>query len=275
MSRGWLVGLVVGIGVLIPGIVLAQEPSATSTPDANWYFDATCPSACWQELVPGTSTVEDVEVFFAAYRNSFAGPGVDGDFDPITGLLVNGEYRFTLRPWLHEGVRPLRSTVVIEEGVVSNILVHPNRDISLGQVLDVMGTPEEILLTMASWVKPILTLGYQDRTLVIPFEPRASIPGYVLPADTCQMTAMRDDYVIGLILYYSPELAREFEQQFAASVAAATDPIMANVRYVPLATWESWLAGEVDQTCIDTWAQLPEPTREVISTPTPTSFDDQ
>lgn len=218
---------------------------------------------CWFGLTPGVSTAADVEALFAARPEMFTGensflyePLAHGDVDPVTGYLLEGEYRFGL---VGSGRSDLESSggysqIVIQNGCVDIIDLRLREYIPLEQGLDALGVPDRIHLWWLGAIgheRMVMDFIYVDFYLQISF---ISIP------NARDVLNLEQDFWVSIVDYYSPEASvmpvrRPFiDVDQPALVAYAS----IYARDVSLSTFEAWLSDEHDMTCIEAWHSLPE-----------------
>jgi hypothetical protein len=194
-----------------------------------------------------------------------------GEIDPQTGYLRDGRYRFNFVGWERPD-DPVGgySQIGIEDGYVNIIGLHVVEYIPVEDVLSVLGVPDRIHLWWFGAIgheKMVLDFMYLNLNLRIAFR---SI------TNQCDLLNIEQDFWVSMAVYYSSETAimpvrRPFiDVDQPALVAYAS----IYARDVSLETFDAWLEGEQDLTCVEAWAALPEevilPTMAPTLTPVPT-----
>jgi hypothetical protein len=234
----------------------------------------TCAPPCWMGLIPGESTVEDVEQMFQENEALITPenlsvhivrlPSGAFDVDLNTGLMRAGGYYFDIGEVEYMPGR-VTSRIDIEQGYIADMLILAYETVSLADVLENMGNPDIVRLYIGFGDKTWFHLIYLELNLRVTL---------TIQTDTCYTALLSEALMIDSIFYYSPSVASRIEvstlSEYDIPQPNLTRYISFNDRDVPLELWQSWLTGEVDMPCKEAWAQLPVPeiTPAVEATPT-------
>lgn len=240
------------------GFAFAQDNPPDVEPIYSIFDYDTCAPPCWMGLIPGESTVEDVETVLYGHPELVVQeaitvgysylPSGARDRNPTTGLVENGGYYFYIQE-INPILGHASSRVDIEQGIVDLIVVQAHEAISLQITLQKIGEPSSIHFTTAGTIVWFV--------IIYP-EPRLRI-NLTVSMENCQ-TNMLDKFSVDSVLYFSPDAAvRLVTFDYDIPQYNLTSYRLLDGRNVPLDLWQSWLDGEVDMSCEEAWALLPEP----------------
>lgn len=237
--------LLICIGLLIAATLVKAEwvletPAVQETPTQEFenpfMSSDSCIAPCWKGLTPGKSTSQEVAYFLSQGRRSseFCCLRVTrrSTFDPITGSMIKGRYSFywsnrTRTNFTYVPTNQFR----IEDHTLISIGLVINHVITLGQILDLIGQPEQISFYVALYGHPMLTLEYLDLDL----STRINFAG---EAAGCTMSDIKDAWWMDSISFYT-----------LASLKKTNEFNLLPIPEVPLDLWEDWLSGKVTSTC--------------------------
>jgi len=236
-----------------------------------------CNDPCWMGIVLGQSTSSDVdemlEQFSSLINISEYGRTIsrlpNGEFavNEETDVIQQGGYTFDVLTQTSQfpdfGVA---SRIEIQDSVVSLIMIIASEeyDIALSDVLSIMGTPDQIRMYSTISRGDEFTLIYDDMLTDI---------NMYQSGDACNTGDLIDNFSLLNLFFYSEDVALEPTYSVDQTIL---HPNLYAYRYeterdVPLELWESWLSGEVDESCYEAWSNLAPPDLEAIAiTPTPT-----
>jgi hypothetical protein len=207
-----------------------------------------CAPPCWFGLTPGESTAQEVEAFVQQFGGLFYRFEEVGrsTYDLETGYMVDGAFSFFWNDFEPRAIQ-LPSFVEIQHGVVSSLSIDMNRWVYLEDALDTLGPPESVVLPQPNAGNyDLLRLSYPELRLRITFYLDNTV-------EACNTTTFGETFwIISVKFYDTPDIP---------IIEEYTD------RLVPFETWQTWLSGEVDISCIEAWKQLPR----TIANPTPTA----
>jgi hypothetical protein len=235
---------------------VSPQPAPTPTPFTmqSLFEEDSCAPPCWFGLTPGESTAQDVEVLLASFSaNKIILPlnseSREGVFDSETGYLVEGEYHFWWDKEVFEREEFLRysNVIIIHQTLVEHIGVQPVREILLGELLSILGSPDHIIAGGERSLYMILIYAV----------PRMRV---MLNGDRfqCNLSRFTQEFWVYSIDYFS---SRYDVAYFDSS----------SEHFVWQDTWQEWLSGEMEGNCWDAWQQLPETTPVPTFTPAPTA----
>jgi hypothetical protein len=190
---------------------------------------------------------------------------IEGEFDAETGYLMNGHFRFSFDSW-HRPDRPWRpSEITVSEGIVDTISLVMGEFRTLREVIDALSTPDRVTFFHDASL-------YEFRLLYSRARLKVQVTaGDLASSDECNLLTVSENFWVDLVTYYSPVAALE---PYNALDIDQPQPAMwgyiLGERDVLLETFESWLNGEIEATCLEAWESLPE---EIVlpTIPSPTA----
>jgi hypothetical protein len=243
--------------MLIFGIYLAVNVSPVLSEQGSVFPEDTCAPPCWFGLIPGESTTADAK----QVSDMMGSPGFErvrheGEFDPETGYVINGFYRFVTfaRASSYAYVE-----IQIRGGMIYSITIHPTvtgdfdrtapreEYITLNQILTNLGEPNFV-----DGSSPVYWWGDLESFTLIYEETRLRIEVYTpyIPHSGCQIAEMGEDLVIYSMTYYSLEAAESY-----ASFIGSAEPLPVltanhfNEYDVDPQIWQQALNGELEGEC--------------------------
>jgi hypothetical protein len=240
------------IGTLINiNTVTGQETAATPEPTIPQplFAEDTCAPPCWFGLIPGESSEEEVLAFLDAYASVLSIMSVRDVINYETEEPVGTSYYF----WWHNYsyFNPPRVKLTIQNGLLYHIWANPNREITFGEMLDILGYPDHLHLGTVGW--STLTAIYEEPRLRILLDSRS-------PSDLCKIRDIASEFRVMEMQYFSREAAEEL-----VSSPAPPGNIEPRTRLlfrhgydytVSQEQLEQWLSGQGDATCSEIWHQL-------------------
>ncbi len=264
---------VLAVLVIVP--VFAQETTETPTPIRSIFPYDTCAPPCWMGLIPGESTAHDVDVMLEQNQDIILPKDVSASIhylptgelaiDSTMGETFFGTYYFHLgEPYFDQ--MGISDRIEIEDGKVGVILIHPDLRIPLADSLEDLGNPDIVRMMSFSFGNGTTWMD------LIYLEPRLRV-GLQQDGDECAVATLLEGMAASTVFYYSPNAAVELGRYgLEIEQPRLRGYLFPEERDVPLDTWQSWLAGEVDQSCAEAWSRLPEP--EITPSPTLTPAPD-
>lgn len=246
--------------LLTAGVVWSQSDTTPTPQPLQSIFDYdTCAPPCWMGLIPGVSTIEDVENLLEAYpdlfpiesRDTTVGriPSGERDIDPDIGRINTAYISFDIGE-----VRPddfFISRVEIREGVVSVMVILNYETLDLASVFNSYGMPDTVRLVDSATDLVHLLLIYEDIPLRVNLH---------YPSSNCTIRAMIDGALVDSIIYYSLAGAmRLTTYDYDIPQHDLTGYRLLSERDVSMDVWQAWLNGDVDMSCEEAWVQLPAP----------------
>jgi hypothetical protein len=151
--RGSAAAAVVCVGLLILGICAGcrEQPPV----DASLLTGEPCEPPCWQGLTPGESTENEVVEFIRATkyvdpRTIYRGKVYRGG--EVVGVSI--QWRSTAAV-----SRSVESNAfVIEDGLLESIVIYPDREVTLENVVERYGSPEKFRAFVAGFHQPYVSL---------------------------------------------------------------------------------------------------------------------
>jgi hypothetical protein len=174
--------------------------------------------------------------------------------DPRTGLLLDGIYFFNLGAWERPDVDNFANTIHIKDGMVYRLEIQPNQFISLSEALGKLGQPDSIRLfghPYFFWFHLIYLTERLEVWLVF----------YKYAESDCHIEDAGSVFWVDSITYHSAESALEpFIDPFPEEEIPQPDleAYMTDERDVSEAVFQSWLNGDVKETCVEAWESLPK-----------------
>lgn len=230
--------------LILSAALVADAQTEAPYPRTSIFVADVCTPPCWFGLIPGQSTSNDVEIMFNRYWESMD-PVVRGrpnraTYDPNTGLIISGPYVFSWRQYTRvDYPRQFGSSIKMRNGVVFEMQISANADISLRDVLEAYGPPNLVYLNFLQFQFQFRLIYLADAFYVV-----------VEDLDSCSVKDALDDFEF---LYISIFSAAEALRPYRFSNRQEEQPQLIAMQdggvNVPLDTWESWLNGESDMTC--------------------------
>jgi hypothetical protein len=247
--------------------ISAQEATETPIPRErpieSIFANDTCAPPCWFELLVGESTGQEALDFLLSDEHVFE-PFIyeDSKFNLIelgTEAREDARYSFSFGP----SERPLNygiySYVLIREGLLDEISIIVRENVTLGEVIENMGWPDEIRMFRNTWS--------EHTTFVFDFlyyEPYFRLwlatEQHTRREVLCNFVSTQDNFFASDADYYSPRSAMElveiyvpdgepkqYQPRFLAYIAEEY--------YVPPELW-SILQGDTAYLCQDLWERL-------------------
>lgn len=248
----------------------AQSQTATPIPIRSIFPYDTCAPPCWMGLIPGESTAHDVDTMLEQNQDIIIPKDVSTSIhylptgelaiDSTTGETLLGTYYFHLgEPYFDQ--MGISNRIEIEDGKVHAILIHPDQRISLEENLEDLGDPDIVRMMLFSFGNGTTWMD------LIYLEPRLRV-GLSQDGDDCTVATLREGMAVSRVFYLSPNAAAELGRfKYDVDQPRLLEYLHLEERDVPLDTWQSWLKGEVDQSCAEAWAQLSPP--EITPPPEP------
>ena len=243
----------------------AQEPSVSSS---IFSYD-TCAPPCWLGIIPGVSTSFDVDLVLAQRPdiidletiNKSASQLFNSKFaiDEDTGKIQSGVYFFDVLTPPSNILAGIRSRIEIRKGVVDLIFILGTEeyDIQLSNALEHLGMPDQVRIAYFDYNNQVsFYFIYLDSQLRINLDQTI---------EQCDITNLPDSFSVNSILYHSERSAQEPFQTYDYDVQqpALIRFSFESERNIPLDIWQSWLDGEVDESCFEAWRKLSPPQIEI------------
>ena len=228
-----------------------STPIATLEPEniASLFHGDTCEPPCWFGLIPGESTEEAVLDFLEAHNDEIMFLSVSDHVDFQTGKQIGNRYHFGWRDYSY--FNPPRVLLTIENGVLSYIWANPNREITFGEMIDVLGYPDQLYLGTVGW--SLLTAIYEKPRVRILLDSRS-------PSSLCKIHDIAREFRVMEMQYFSMEAAQELVTPTFSPNATEPEPRLLlrgkNNYLVSEEQLEEWLGGHGDATCSEVWYQL-------------------
>lgn len=256
--------------VLVTPLKAQEDVELTATAELNPFTPSenVCFAPCWFGLTAGQSTASDVVKLFSDYSdlfNWFLQPYNSYTFNEKTDYLVDGLYEFYWKRNTIEGALQSPSKILIRDGIVALMTIWANEIVTLGQVLDALGQPDDIIFyqgyTSTGWLDVfVIRLGYFDKRVVISFKSFAGNKENGAMQGVCQISSIENDFQLLGIDYYSPD-----EMRIAFGMSNGTQslelPIRSTLvdRRILSDIWYQWLQkSQIYGTCLEGWFSLPE-----------------
>jgi len=155
LTRLPFVIFVFGLLVTVDSCTVTQEPLVAE----GLVTGEPCAPPCWQGLVPGSSTEDDVRRFLSGSEY------VAGLYAVHSGAH---EGLIVLR-WDRRGTSGQESAFHIQDGVLSLMSMYVESDVTLEQVVGRFGTPDEFAagLKMSGRIYALVTLFYREPGMIL------------------------------------------------------------------------------------------------------------
>ncbi|MEO8396118.1 MAG: hypothetical protein ABI700_24200 [Chloroflexota bacterium] len=223
-------------------IVLAQDATApATTPEFLSLFEGdTCESPCWFGLRPDESTSEDVYEFLSRnssrFWNYLIEEGRTSDNLPIVAATLNLQalkegktIDFFWQGSSYGGNVSIGSSISFTNNLVSAMDIQPDVSISLNTALRLLGEPDAIRAGISF---------YYDFMLFYYPEPQMIVELTINRDSDCKIANVLQQFQVDYVSY----LARPVYLERLIDMLNGSD-------YVPNKLWESWVGGEVNETC--------------------------
>jgi hypothetical protein len=210
------------------------------TPQGSVFDGGNCNAPCWYQLLPGTSTSADIDRLLQNRPDLIYGGLSDRSpsiFDPSTGLILEGQYEVYLRPFTRTNVEPLKSILVIEQGVLKRIKLQMNRIMTLNEVLLRTGRPDQVLLSTEG---DQLSFRFNSMRidLIVAFDETTE-------QSLCSSTTLGEAFWVDRVYYYAQgEYPVFFNPDFTY---INVDEYSGGL--VPMDVWGSWFKDGPDVAC--------------------------
>lgn len=235
--------LLILVLILLCQVVTGQEvtnepflPAMPSLIDGD-----SCTPPCWFGLQAGKSTSEDVLRMFYVnadlFWNEFVEVGHTSDGLPVVDLHLNlqslledGAIAFY---WSNTDFRAptTRGSVIrLVADQVEAMEIEPNKTISLDETLQQLGQPN-LIRAEGTLYEDFILLYYHSPYLII------KLTNYWNWQD-CKIAELLETFEVEYIYYLSPITYREEARSWLQSTS-----------YVPGRVWNSWTAGEIEDSC--------------------------
>lgn len=243
-----------------------QETPVPTSQIQSLFTGDSCAPPCWFGITPGLTTAEEMETLFSHYSETILVSGRTSEFNefnPTTGYLENGEYAIYYINIAETDRIDLRRVFInggisLQHGIVTGFKVLPVRTIMLGELIDKLGQPDIIYLTM--YQGGILEMDatfweVQVRVRLLDLQFWTGQP--------CSIEDIRDGFYVDNLEYFSQEEAsfpatRSGRYPDVRIYPALATPV-SYARIIPNETWQAWLAGSVESDCYRAYEQLPLP----------------
>jgi hypothetical protein len=268
MFRMLLVVVLCGLGTT----VLAQEnPPPTPAPVQSLFLEDPCTPPCWYGIIPGESTITDVQEMFRTYAHlfdhtcSYCG-------DPMTRLRPGRTFEFQ---WaINERLTPLpppgaegdfqEPTYLRfdDNGILDNISAYMDRTTSLTQVRQAFGEPDVVYL---GDIQPVGE-GEFARYLTLVYIPlRSKVHLWTYPEITCTSGTVNEDFTVDFVSYSSIAYATGlFEVNWLGlphtlDVPRLVSPsFLGRDRQLNADQWQAFTEGIGYDTCETFYTKLPQ-----------------
>lgn len=242
------------------GTIVAQSTPTTEPVEVSLFPDEDCERICWQGLVTGESSAEDVEEVLINLESELLFWQTNS-FNPViddqTGYLIQGSYRFVWEGDRNFTMSNNRNFITIQDSIVGSIFLVSNEPIPISDVLELLGTPDDIRFVSGYQIYH-LTFIYIDELI----EVRYTIP------ETCSIQTIDEDSETEIIYRNYVDASELVETDYGLQPSLlAYEFIPGTERQVPLDTLNTWLNLE-DIHCFYLWESLPE-TIELPAFPAP------
>lgn len=196
--------------VFIITLSACQDSPNPVVPDESLLIGEPCLPPCWQGLIPGQTTLEQANNFLQSSRLVAGNVGEQR-------TIFSGEFNQSWW-WVNEAHDASRRNLFefTREGILEQILIHPNSNIKIGQVLSKYGAPT--VITMGIIVRfdafdtgpegVLFTVLYVDQKIEISWFEELDID--LNPLVICPSL----DLPILSIRYFTVELAEAKENQY-------------------------------------------------------------
>jgi hypothetical protein len=245
---GFLILLIMAWFLIIN--IVAQS---TPTPDGievALFPDDNCENTCWMGLIPGESTAADVEQVLDELGNqlSYWSAGSQNNvMDPDTGYLIYGDYQFRWQLYSGNNYQQPASLIAIENSIIDVILISADGQITLDQVLNVLGQPDDIQFARTRLY--YLTLVYVDKLMQIRF---------IIP-EGCTINTLDEDSEVWVVYHSFKSASELIETDYGLQPRLIAYAFPKSLeRQVSLEIFNSWLNSDDDFYCIEAWQTLPE-----------------
>ncbi len=229
----------------------AQIPEVTPEAEAirSLFSGDTCEPPCWFGLIPGESSEEEILAFLNDYASAISVRPTRKLFDSETGDLISIHYSFSWHDYSY--FNPPRVNLTLQNGVLDHIWANPNREITFGEMFDVLGYPDQLYLGTVGW--SLLTAIYENPRVRILLDSRS-------PSSSCKIHDIAREFRIMEIEYFSMEAAQELVTPAFSPNDAEPEPSLLlpgkNNYLVSKEQFEEWLNDQGDATCSEIWHQL-------------------
>jgi hypothetical protein len=273
-SRIWVVGM---IALLLITLCFGQSrseeetPTTTPVPMESIFPGDTCAPPCWFGITPGKTTAEEARTILPTIKNigsiEFGDSGI-ATTKPQTGLPPDDIYSFYLGPWERPDTIGIPANqMYIKDGIVYKIVFQPGTFVLLSEVLEKLGKPDSVRLfghPYFFWIHLI----YLDAGLEVLL--------VFFPESGCRIEDAANAFWVDIITYHSAESAIEplVVPGLEETPQPALTAYLLDERDVSESVFQSWLNGDVKETCLEAWKSLPKevvyPTLSPTSEPTGT-----
>lgn len=244
--------LVLGILLLaiVPlGFFLKPTPNEVASNTLSIFEHDSCAPPCWFGLIPGESTKAEVELMYQNYRDLFLGFQYTDETEANSSDLATGHYDFYWSNYAGWEAQQSNSIINIDNNIISHIIVSPREVVSLGQLIDMLGLPDDIRYEEEEVL--YLQLLYLDSLFGVVLRTSRGQP--------CSLHSIRDDFFVDTVDYRSYESAiLPVESSDGTMQPQLIAYRGASLRQVPLDTWGVWLSGELSMTCREAGRLLTE-----------------
>jgi len=261
-------GCLLMIWITLSASSLSQTPEPETT--EVLFLAEDCTRHCWFELLTSDSSSEEVYEWLLTSENvarvdsmSIDEYMIEGERNPETDALVNGEYDFLLLPnpiltnfQINHG--PIMSSglslINIRTGVINRSLIIMFDYVTILEVLESLEQPDQIRFTYDGYSRSAsLQFIYIERRLRINFANFYVEP----PIDEnfgCDILSFLEESVLIAIEYFSIESA--LETPYSSEQDTPQLIYYGYFRYVPFDVWEAWLTTDETIPCRDAYRGL-------------------
>lgn len=203
-----------------------------------------CTPPCWFGLQAGESPLEDVLQMFSdhpdLFYNELVERGQTEDGLPIVYPHLNLQLLFDHQSigffWSEShfvGTTIVGNVIRISDGRVAMMAIKPPEVVSLSYALNHWGQPD-LIRAGSSLYYDFLLLYYREPHLIVQLDTEDE----ALTKEVCEIADLMDAFRIEHIYYLSPITYREEARSWLQSTS-----------YVPSRVWNSWTAGEIEDSC--------------------------
>lgn len=252
----WLILFTAIAMFLNVNVLLGQQTTGTPEPTVpmSLFAGDICAPPCWFGLIPGESTSEQVAEFFKNNSDLFSEQWpirINGEIDPLTGYLVKGYYSFY---WVEDHT-PSHfadpNAVLINDGVIEEFRLRMNKPITLRDMLDILGHPEHLRLSLNPYGDISISAIYESRRIRILLKSANRF-------DDCTFGDAGTTYTVSGMTYFSPDAAQKPIRIFDNPPQPQLSAYYENDLDVAAEELQKWLNKEESGTCIEVWEHLSE-----------------
>jgi hypothetical protein len=250
---------------------ITVQDEATATPSSavsivpSFFEGDTCTPPCWFGLTPGVSTSHAAEELLLNHELVELPYGypefMNGEIDSEINSITDGWYEFNIGPFEVPSTIQTFSRIVIRDSLVYRIRIDVREYITMEEVLNVIGAPDQIRLIIdrgpqtftTGYASFQLQFIYVDQLLRLVFltdlEPTSLV--------YCDANTLQHEFWLSGARYFSPESALDEELSHPNDPQASlTFYDNTDIRYLPMERWVAWINGTESVPCEEAWDTL-------------------